>query len=95
MLIWKEPVHVTSESADFAAVDGSRDYSSLEGADAYGSQPMVPLPMGGGGCRFGRRWRIGSRDRQVILLLTGILLPGVMARFVQIPVESWLSSVYL
>ena len=88
-------MRLTWESADFAAADGPRDYSSLEGADAYGSQPMVPLPMGGGGCRFGRRWRIGSRDWQVILLLTGIPLAGVMARFVQIPVESWLSSVYL
>jgi len=41
---------VTWESADFAVADGPTEYSSLEGADAYGSPPMVPLPMGRGGC---------------------------------------------
>ena len=46
---------MTRESADFAAADRPRGYFGLEGVDAYGSKAMVPLSMGGGGCRFGRR----------------------------------------
>ena len=36
---------MTRESADFAAADGPRGYSGLEGIDVYGSKPM---------CRY--RW---------------------------------------
>jgi len=51
LLIWKEPARVTRESADFAAADGPRGYSGLEGIDAYGSKPM---------CRY--RWAEEAAD---------------------------------
>ena len=55
LLIWKELTCVTWESADFTFADGPGEYSSLEGIDAYGNQPMMLLPMGREGNQFGRR----------------------------------------